>query len=117
MAFRNQRTAGTLPIFFIIILKITFSTSETCEKIDTCSCKFKYGSMVNLTAVDGTSKKRGEKGTGRKFDWNPCTPFSSVTGCDSVTVCQVSVASQPAGTKDTEFSVDSAGNVVINIWS
>ena len=28
-------------------------SEETCEKVNTCSCKFKNGSTVNLKPVDG----------------------------------------------------------------
>ncbi|XP_078376511.1 uncharacterized protein LOC144659862 [Oculina patagonica] len=95
---------------------------ETCEKIDTCSCKLRNGSVVSLKAVDGGSKPSftdipGAAGSGRTFDWNPCTPFS-VFGCDNVTVCQVvSGGGYPAGSQNTSFSVDNSGNVVISYGS
>jgi len=107
----------------IVLLKLlTFSTSEeTCEKIDVCSCKLKNGSTVNLKPVDGGSKGprftniAGAAGSGRTFDWNPCTPFDTTNGCKNVMVCQVLYAGDKnAGTeKDTTFSVDDEGNVVV----
>ncbi|KAL9966646.1 hypothetical protein ACROYT_G024756 [Oculina patagonica] len=103
-----------------VVLKIVFSISEeTCKKIDTCSCMLRNGSVVSLKAVDGGSKPsftgiQGSNGSGRTFYWNPCTPFSTVSGCDNVMVCQVlTYGFNPAGSQSTSFSVDSDGNVVI----
>jgi len=114
--------AFSLFLAFVILLKlVTFSTSEeTCEKIDTCSCKLKNGSTVSLKPVDGSGSNprfTGIQGAAsRTFDWNPCTPFSIPTppGCKNAMVCQVSFSvAYIAGTKDSTFSVDSEGNVVI----
>lgn len=44
-------------LLILVILKIVTSTSgETCDKINTCSCKFSNGSTVDLKPVDGGSK-------------------------------------------------------------
>jgi len=69
--------------------------------------------------VDGGSK--GPRFTkiagagGRTFEWNPCTPFDSPNGCENVMVCQqIFAGDKNAGTeKDTTFSVDDEGNVVV----
>jgi hypothetical protein len=43
-------------LLILVILKITFSTSEeTCEKINTCSCKLSNGHTIDLKPVDGTA--------------------------------------------------------------
>jgi len=51
-----NKMAFSLFLAFVILQKlVTFSTSEeTCEKIDTCSCKLKNGSTVSLKPVDGS---------------------------------------------------------------
>jgi len=66
----------------------------------------------SFTGIGGTS--------GRTFDWNPCTPFTiekANSECKDVMVCQIIAFEDPpaipAGTKDTSFSVDDEGNVVI----
>ncbi|CAH3190923.1 unnamed protein product [Porites evermanni] len=50
---------------------------------------------------------------GRQFEWNPCITFTD-GDCKEVLSCQTTdTARNPAGTKDTTFSVDSEGNAVI----
>lgn len=57
--FPKEMALSTFLAFVLILEIITCSTAqETCEKIDTCSCKLKNGSTVSLKPVDGGSKPR-----------------------------------------------------------
>ena len=47
----SARTSLAVSIFMMVIAGCI--SEETCERDDTCSCKFKNGSIVNLKPADG----------------------------------------------------------------
>ena len=47
----SARTSLAVSIFMMVIAGCI--SEETCERVDTCSCKFKNGSIVNLKPADG----------------------------------------------------------------
>ena len=51
----SPKTKIAVASFFIFIARCI--SEETCKKIDTCSCKFKNGSIVNLKPEDGGKGK------------------------------------------------------------
>ena len=51
----SAKTKTAVAIFLIFIARCI--SEETCEKVDTCSCKFKNGSTVNLRPEDGGKGK------------------------------------------------------------
>ncbi|XP_058969878.2 cation-dependent mannose-6-phosphate receptor [Pocillopora verrucosa] len=121
MSKMAQLGSKGLLLLFIILRVAISSSEESCDKVDVCTCKFKNGSTVSLKDADGGSKPSFTNiggSSGRFFDWNPCTPFDDPNdslGCKQVMVCQIATSTgTPAGSKDTSFSVDASGNVVIS---
>ncbi|KAL8609024.1 hypothetical protein ACOMHN_065250 [Nucella lapillus] len=87
-----------------------------CVKTGPCSCEDPEQGVIDLSALDGHGSPRFKDQqtiTGEAFfySWNPCSPFSELSSCQSVSACQVTsdhTLSYPLGTQDSAtFSTDS----------
>ena len=53
---RNYTAKAVLVIWILFPFEFMESATETCEKIDDCSCKKGNGKIINLREIDGGSK-------------------------------------------------------------
>lgn len=86
----------------VVVLFGIFTTAESqvpigiCTKVNSCSCVYDDGTIVNLSPLSGEDGKIGfaNISSGPRKDryfWNPCTPFSlpGNNSCQNAAVCMV----------------------------
>ncbi|XP_045170107.2 uncharacterized protein LOC123532653 [Mercenaria mercenaria] len=95
-----------------------------CTKIDSCSCVYDEGTIVNLTALENTNGvphfSNVSDSSHDLYSWNPCSPFSlgpNNTDCVNVSACMVRNGLPfplyfDLGTQESaEFMVDANGTL------
>ncbi|XP_013397616.1 uncharacterized protein LOC106164287 [Lingula anatina] len=107
----------------ILVLAIRRVSSETCAKIDSCSCKHANGNVDLHPLALSNGKARFENiqatsGTD-KFSWNPCKDFTQGS-CQNVAACQIQSSGSwwssyyPIGSQNTaQFTSDGSTNIIL----
>ncbi|XP_077979000.1 uncharacterized protein LOC144434423 [Glandiceps talaboti] len=78
------------------LLLLARQTVGDCVKINSCSCKFDDGKVIDLTPLAGEGGKPKfyeQLGPGSEYfySYNPCEDFSEDGDCKDVAVCQLTV--------------------------
>ncbi|XP_067122345.1 cation-dependent mannose-6-phosphate receptor-like [Centruroides vittatus] len=95
MAVARKKRCDVLSISLYILLNcfLVIGIDDYCMPLRSCSCKFKNGSIIDLSSVapangDKWSAKAKNDKDHSVYFFNPCNEFSMDGGCSHVTVCQ-----------------------------
>ncbi|XP_052803460.1 uncharacterized protein LOC128233693 isoform X1 [Mya arenaria] len=123
-----------LLIGLFLVVETVSAQQGNCHTIDSCSCVYDDGVIVNLTSLARTdglpnfSNKTDNAGSGDTYSWNPCVPFSYIgpknnTECEGVAVCMIrpgfpNPLMYDLGKQDSaNFNVDENGTLTLTYTS
>ncbi|XP_013396399.1 uncharacterized protein LOC106163386 [Lingula anatina] len=92
---RSVPNTTTVLFVLLLLLFVRASHSQSCVKIDSCSCRNENGvlNLRPLASSDGTARFKATSSDLFTYSWNPCTRFTAnkgpTGGCEDVAVCQV----------------------------
>jgi len=119
MALNLRLIAGTVAWAGLMLSLVNAAPNTTklptgtCTKINSCSCAYGNGAVVDLSPLTGNPKWQDQPSSnpGSSFSYNPCASFTEGT-CSNVSVCQKQGSSPhenyyPCGTQESAtFSDD-----------
>ncbi|KAL4222406.1 hypothetical protein ACF0H5_018445 [Mactra antiquata] len=117
-------------LLFVTICVLQFTDGQvpigTCRKINSCSCYYDDGTIVNLEPLDRKDGKPNfnnvTDSTHDLYSWNPCTPFSYPSNdshCQNVSICMIrkNIPQEllyDLGNQDSaKFSVNTNGSLIL----